>query len=587
MDRYTKTEHGSMIVSQNHAMTEVEVQSLDMCKEEIILLIDPYFVSATLCREYPQFEPVHQVIHELELTNDRKDVSEVLISHLPQHICLKDFVFILKECGYTALAAELLRSRLKLDAVKTLKHIHRSTSGQRPWISKMNFVLKNKVDDAMFTNPRLALRQIRDRFILKMQNESDEDRRQFLADKCVAVIGAEIDAIAITFDKGLCEGAVFTEMKSLTHATSNTLLTDGVYLGRLANANAIAGRFNESTHMIKAALCNAFSIGPCFELVFMIYNAVQVMLYSFENSPTAENRRALLLFGNIGLQYAEQEISESKMMWRRSYVLRMVFCLLGLGNKASVIKNCPVDATCIVEAKTLLADIEKNLTGIETRREMLYYVAKARLAELTQQHQDCLDNLRISQNLAIEGHFGELRFISDYLDKVNTQIQRPDIIKWEEREREELGNLNLDETKNYSFLGSQSLETISIRTFDDAETIPKHRLNSQVALSSTSTLAGNSDADSFTKPKCVFSTEHPYPIQEQLHGSYETRIPGDGRESASNTSCQTGERLSSSHEGYQKEGDTSVEHLNVYQSFKDSDEFENMSSLDSDDVICD
>ncbi|XP_052793094.1 uncharacterized protein LOC128226985 isoform X1 [Mya arenaria] len=549
MDQLSNTEHGSMIVSRNQAMTEVEVQLLDMCKEEIILLIDPFFVSATLCREYPQFEPVHQVIHELELTNDRKDVSEVLISHLPENICLHDFVFVLKECGYIALGAELLRARLKLDAPTTLKHVHRSTSGQRPSISKMNFNLKKIVDDAQFNNPRLFLRQTRDRFILKMQNESDEYRRQIFNDKCIAFIGAEIDAIAITFDESLCEGAVFTEMKSLTNATSNTLLTDGVYFGRLANANAIAGRFNESNHMIKAALCNAFSIGPCFELVFMIYNAVQVMLFSFENSPTAENRRALLMFGNIGLQYAEQEISRSKMMWRRSYVLRMVFCLLGLGYKANVIENCPVDETCIVEAKKLLADIEKNLTGIETRREMLYYVAKARLAELTKQQQDCLDNLRASRNLAHEGHFDELRFISDYLDKVNTQIQRPDIIKGEEREREVPDNLKLDETRNYALLGSQDFKTISIRTIDDDETIPKFR--------------------------SVFSSEHPFPTQEQLHGSYETRIPGDGRESASNTPCQTGERLSDSHEGYQKEGDTSVEHLNVYQSFKDSDEFEN------------
>ncbi|WAQ99238.1 hypothetical protein MAR_023611, partial [Mya arenaria] len=195
MDRYTNKEHGSMIVSRNQAMTEVEVR-----------------------REYPRFEAVHQYIHHLELTNDREGlVSEVLISHLPQNICLQDFVFVLKECGYTELAAELLRS---LDAATTLKHVHRSTSGQRPSVSKMNFILKKMVDDAQFNNPRINLRHIRKGLRLKMQNESDKDRIQILNDKCIVFIGAEIDAIAITFDEGLCEGAVFTEMKSLTSATN-------------------------------------------------------------------------------------------------------------------------------------------------------------------------------------------------------------------------------------------------------------------------------------------------------------------------------------------------------------------------------
>ncbi|WAQ99226.1 hypothetical protein MAR_023599 [Mya arenaria] len=234
----------------------------------------------------------------------------------------------------------------------------------------------------------------------------------------------------------------------------------------------------------------------------------------------------------------------------------MVFCLLSLGNRAHVIEICPVDEACIVEAKELLADINRNWTGIETRRKMFYYLARGRIAELTKQHQNY------------------------YLDKVNTQSQHPYHIKGEEQERE-------IKQKNYALLGSQRLETISIRTFDDDETIPKLRLYSPVALSSTSTSAGNSDADSFAKPECVSSSENPYPTQEQLYGSYETRIPSAGRETARITPCQTGERLPDSHVDYQKEGNTSVEHLNVYQLFKNSDIFENVSSLDSKDLFDD
>ncbi|XP_052796622.1 uncharacterized protein LOC128229026 [Mya arenaria] len=646
--------------------------------------------------------------------------------------------------------------------------------------------LKKMLDDAQFINPRLALSQLSDRFILQMQNESNEYRRQLLADKCVAVIGAEIDAIAITFDKGLREGDVFTKMKSLTTETSNTLLTDGVYFGRLANANAIAGRFEESEDMLRAARCKVFHIGPCFELLFMFYIEVQVRLYCFEKTPTSEERRALLMWGRMGLECAEQENLDGKTMWKRSFILRMLFCLLGLGNRTNVIENCPVDETCILEATKLLADIDRNWTGIETRRKMFYYVSRARIAELTKQYQDCLDNLRFSMNLALEGHFDEFGFISAYFDKVNTlthrNSQHTDLIEGGEPNTEVVDDILLDEKRKYALIkGSSFHQRFSIRTFDDDETIPKLRLNSPVLSNSTSnvallrlrsdedthpsvecrlrrkenesfqetnsqsvdferendivlmkhnnlsysgnnsssdtsvtvfkpgvsgrvcmesnnikldshtepkeifymqqmntsfksekgaqfpqrkagvktehsekpnvgdkflnyenehgyrihqeflmsdaiklgnesklsvrlslsgrTSAGKSDADSFTKPKCLVSSEHPYPTQERLHGEdphifetfgtyesselcmfdtgMETRISPIGRDSAGNTPCQTGERFSDYQEGYQKEEHTSVEHLNVYQSFKESDLSENLSSLDSDDMFGD
>ncbi|XP_052791902.1 uncharacterized protein LOC128226044 [Mya arenaria] len=241
--------------------------------------------------------------------------------------------------------------------------------------------------------------------------------------------------------------------------------------------------------MLRAARYKAFHIGPCFELLFMIVIEVQVRLYSFEKTPTPEERRELLMWGRMGLECAEEETLDTKNMWRRSFVLRMIFCLLGLWNRANVIKNCPVDATCIEEAKELLADIDRNWTGIETRRNMFDYVARARIAELTKPNQDCLDNLQKSKNLADEGNFDELEFISTYFDQVNSlthlRSQYKGTIEGGEPETEVLDEMILDETRNYALIKNpsfnQSLDTISIRTFDDDETIPKLRLYSPVA----------------------------------------------------------------------------------------------------------
>ncbi|XP_052793102.1 uncharacterized protein LOC128226990 isoform X2 [Mya arenaria] len=607
------TGQGRIFVSQKQYMTNAEFQALCSCKEEIILQIDPLVVSSTLRRKYPRFENVYQIIHYLE-PSDREIASKMLIRDLPQKICFFDFVDVLEECGYKILAEKLYLSLFKQNTDVSVKHIHTLTSSQRPVINEMIDYWKMMVDDAQFTNPRLKLSELRDKFILQMNNERNVDQRQFLADKCVAIIVAEIDAFAITFDKGLYKGHLFTIMNGLISKTSNSVLTYVFYFGRLANAYAIAGRLDESEKMLEAARCKAVHI--CCELSFMFYIEVQVKLHSFERTPTVDERRDLLIWGRMGIECAEQY---GKKTWRRSFVLRMVFCLLGLGNRANVIENCPVDKACITEAKELLADIDRNWTGIETRRKMFYYLARGRIAELTKEYQDSLYNLQLSMNLANEGHFFEFGSISAYFYKMkyltNQTLKHTDNTSWRETETEVLDDMIFDETRNNFLIKfssfDQSLNTISIRTFVEDETIPKVRLNSPVTWNSTSNLSvrlplsgrtsfGNSDADSFTKPKCLICSEHPYHTQEHLHqedpdiiemyGTFdsselfmsetetETRIPPAGRDSAGNTPCQTRERSSDSQEDDEKERNTGMEHLIVS---------ENLSSLDSNDMFGD
>ncbi|WAQ99236.1 hypothetical protein MAR_023609 [Mya arenaria] len=103
MDTCTNTDspstsgQGSLLVSGSQSMTDAEVQSLFLCKEDVILQIDPFVVSATLRRKYPRrFESVHKKINTLALTTDRRYVSEVLISHLPQNIAYRTSCLFLK-----------------------------------------------------------------------------------------------------------------------------------------------------------------------------------------------------------------------------------------------------------------------------------------------------------------------------------------------------------------------------------------------------------------------------------------------------------------------------------------------------------
>ncbi|WAQ99224.1 LOW QUALITY PROTEIN: hypothetical protein MAR_023597 [Mya arenaria] len=309
------TGQGRIFFSQNQYMTNAEFQALCSCKEEIILQIDPLFVSSTLRRKYPRFENVYQIIHYLK-PSDREIVSKMLIRHLPQKICFLDFVVVLGECGYKKLAEKLYLSLFKQNTARE-PYITYIDIKSKAISNEMIDDWKMMVDDAQFTNSRLKLCELRDKFILQMNNERNVDQRQFLADKCVAIIVAEIDAFAITFDKGLYKGHLFTKMNSLISKTSNSLLTYVVYFGRLAHAYAIAGRLDESEKIIEAARCKAVHICFCRELPFMFYIEVQVKLHSFERTPTVDERWALLIWGTLGIECAEQDGKKTR---RRSFV---------------------------------------------------------------------------------------------------------------------------------------------------------------------------------------------------------------------------------------------------------------------------
>lgn len=396
-------------------MTPREINALFICKHDLRNGIDPLLIASELIgHSWLPHSVNSELIGMFHRGLERECMNEFLISNIPCNVNLYNFVRVLDDCGYRKLATHLYLTFI----TGRVRFVYKSTSGQRPTVHKFFRNLKRMVHDAQFKDPRLTLRRLASRFVHLMQNESDPIWRQHLADKCVEIIGAEIDAIAITFDKHLHEHDVFAQMKQLVSETSNTSITDVVYFGRLANANSIAGNFQHSENMLTMARCRAYNTGPCLELVNMLYIEVYVKLWEFEKRPTEGIRQQLLMWGRIGLESLEEEDADTKTLWRRMFILRMVFCLLGIGNRANMIENCPVDDSCLSQARNLLSDIDRAWYGIETRRKMFYYVAKARLFELSGKLSECIECIKVARDLAIEGHFEELAFIVTYHERM-------------------------------------------------------------------------------------------------------------------------------------------------------------------------
>ncbi|XP_053395270.1 uncharacterized protein LOC123544234 isoform X4 [Mercenaria mercenaria] len=329
----------------NRWMTLPEERGLSLNLYDLKKYMDPVMVAVVL--HQGQFLPqstYRDVMNMFQKGITRERICEYLIKQLPSAVSLHILTRVLDKCGYRNLSTLLVFNSYKWNSAYTCVSNPSSYSNLRAYTLYIN--IKRLVNNGQLNKPRRFLRKMANRCYVTMTKETDPRRKQSLADQCIAIIGAETDIIAITFDKTLCRHVLFTQMKRVSRETSNTLISDLVYYGRLANAYAIAG----------------------------------------------------------------------------------------LGNRATVIQNCPIDESCITEAKTLFEEFDKYWDGTEKRRRMFYYVAKARLCELEERHLDSLQYLKLAYVTSMKGNFEETKYISAYYHKLieterNTESRRRENMK--------------------------------------------------------------------------------------------------------------------------------------------------------------
>ena len=89
-------------------------------------------------------------------------------------------------------------------------------------------LLKTWVDNPRVKNPHILLRHLGQIWTTDMETEQDFRKKQRLAEECVVIKGAEIDAIAITNDKNIRKNRCFKELTQLIDKTSKPFLLDGL-----------------------------------------------------------------------------------------------------------------------------------------------------------------------------------------------------------------------------------------------------------------------------------------------------------------------------------------------------------------------
>ena len=404
-------------------MNQYEKSVLRIFKTKICDSVDPVTLVSFLFRHgnVPK-ELKERVMFLFRTGNSRNDIIEVVLDTLPEVINIPNLVYALYSTGYREIAAELFfQTRTPANEI----YRHRSSSSEdRTRLQTLYRNLKRMVHDSQFKNPREALRSMAKRFRSDFEVERDELRRQKLADKCVAILGVELDAhyySALSTDE-ITQQEILYEMVELIPKTTNPLITDTIVYSRQANLDACHGDFNDAESMLKTARGSAQSVQQCLELVNLLYVEVYVKLWQFETTPSREVLDALMMWGRFGLECLKNEHEETRRMWKRMFILRMVFGLLGLGNRGNLIQGYTVDRASIKEAQNLLADVDKTWDSIEIRREMLYCIARARLNEALQLFDNAMEYLERAKSLAVQGGFLEKPLIEDFMKTVESKL---------------------------------------------------------------------------------------------------------------------------------------------------------------------
>ena len=400
-------------------MTEAEIKSLLSFKGQIIGVVDPLYIASQMVENGYISRDLHEAVQTKLLAGvKRRDIADFLISHLPFHTYFASVIRALHNCGYTKLASKLFlqfaRSQTGIVVVKRIQY------EKRIHLESFYKGLNDKIQDGQFKNPSEALDQLARRFISKFEVELNPREKSRIAEKCVAILGAQIVAHAITYGSALPRNEMFSQMKSLVPFTENFWATDVVYYVGKAYANLMTMNIEDGENMLKAARVRVYNTGPCAELINVLLMETYYLLCKYEISPTIKIKEDLLMWGNIGIESLEEEDDEMKIFWRRMFILPMVFCLLGIGNKASIIPGAYIDTNCIQMAKQLLADIDKHFEGIAQRREMFYRVARARLNQLLGRTDDALIHISLAENLAESGQFKEVFNIREIKSALQT-----------------------------------------------------------------------------------------------------------------------------------------------------------------------
>ncbi|XP_071120013.1 uncharacterized protein [Mytilus edulis] len=376
----------------------------------------------------------------------REEAKSAVLLKLAYEITIEQFLEALLRSKYHVLVLKLMSNCRKGILRLVVRNVEPGPGFKKA--QELYLITKINTHKNIFkVNPTEACRTIYDSNKLKFEDcqqklkiETDEEEKRNLkqnlmkyANICVsclfAALDAEITRWNIDFDWDECTVSSRNELARLFHQltgyikeTPNPNIAEVGFFSRLAIAYAMTGQLAKAEGYIETAFTLSFSIPTCSELYFMYHMFVMILLFKYQKNKSGMGK--LVCIAEEARSCLQQENDDSiRYFWTRMILLRKVFCLLGLGNNMELIKGYTPSQEQIDEAKEMLVEI-CDMGDMESRREMFFFTAKARIAQL----EGDLESAIFCTKLAIDCDeyrcFGETEQVQKYREQLRNLVTK-------------------------------------------------------------------------------------------------------------------------------------------------------------------
>ncbi|VDI59278.1 Hypothetical predicted protein [Mytilus galloprovincialis] len=364
-----------------------------------------------------------QLYNLLRTYSDRQYIWDALYVLMLEQCKLQSLLEVLLVNGYRDVAIEMSQKvRIATPQQKQILRIHRTKTGNSSHRFAQRLFMNFKINthNNAFINPRKYCHEESQKYKLQLdrcQSSEDDTIKTEIADKYAACLLAEIDSHLMLYTKNSFLSSLMIELQRLIPNTTNSSITHLSYQSRLAIRYALEGKHYDEEEHLQSAICTSVLVGRCVEISNLLYIYAFNLLCRYEKYPIKNLRDKVIHIAELGLQSVDEEDESIREFWMRLFIIRIIYCLLGLSFRGDPISGITIDKHSISRAKLMLSEIDRLWERIESRRKIMYYVAKARVAEL-ERNDGYIDTVSLFLDMAIkigeEGEYGETQFIKEY-----------------------------------------------------------------------------------------------------------------------------------------------------------------------------
>jgi hypothetical protein len=241
-------------------------------------------------------------------------------------------------------------------------------------IVKYYSMMKSLSDDNMLHDRKNGFRTFADDLEQELLFEKNRAKKQLTADRYATLMQLR----STFYANNKTKEEIIVKMKTIIPPDLDTTYSDMLYHSNFGVACAKSGNADEAHHHIQRINVLCFTCKTSYIWAFNYYYLHYIYRCLYSKNPSKENLVNALEHCHLGLNVlTELNQSDTKLI-QRVFLLNLTQTLLGIRDDFSVDHSIEIDDGHFNVAKQRLNKLAENFEKIESRREMIYSLCKAR-----------------------------------------------------------------------------------------------------------------------------------------------------------------------------------------------------------------